>query len=39
MFPWYVDARLVLLVIGAFGAVWSVGGRSDSAEPYIKRDW
>jgi len=32
MFPWYVDMALVLLVVGAFSAMWGIGGNAASAE-------
>jgi hypothetical protein len=32
MFHLYIDVTLALLVIGAFGAIWVIGGNAASAE-------
>ena len=36
MFPWYIDASLVLGVLAVFGAIWSVGGHAHSVRPPLK---
>jgi hypothetical protein len=33
MFPWYVDAGLVVVVFAVFGKVWAMTGRSSSVRP------